>query len=450
MKNKTFIVLQREYLTRVKKKSFIILTFLMPVLMLSFIFIPILLEKFDKKEVNTIAVVDQTMLFMNALPESEFMKFHYVEPSKFEETRDNLAESEYYALLLIPQNIYTTNKAILYSDRQVTMDNESSIRRKLELLIEKDKRNQLITELQVPDLETRLKATETSIKLNSVKMSEDGKAQKSSAGFASAIGGITGFLIYIFLIMFGQMVMMGVMEEKTNRIVEVIISSVKPFQLLFGKIVGIALVGLTQIVLWVVLSGILVFAAKAYFLSGAPEQLTEAQNLMSQGAGVGAEQVQQFSNGKAQEIFEIIGSINFPLIIGAFAFFFIGGYLLYSSFFGAVGSAVDAQEDAQQFMFPIMLPIIISFMMMITVVKNPDGPIAFWGSMIPFTSPIVMMARIPYGVPGWQLALSMCILIASIVGAIWMAAKIYRTGILMYGKKITWKELAKWVRYKNY
>ncbi|TKG91169.1 ABC transporter permease [Puteibacter caeruleilacunae] len=447
--NKTFIVLQREYLTRVKKKSFILLTFLMPLIMVSFIFVPILLEKVDKKEIQTIAVVDQSGEFQDAFKDNSYMKFQYVDPGKLEETRNDLKKNNFYALLQIPANIYTSNEALLFSDRQITMDIERGIRNKLESIMEKTKRDKLITELSIPDLEKRLASTKTSISINSSKISEDGKAQKSSAGLASIIGGITGFLIYMFLIMFGQMVMAGVMEEKSNRIVEVIVSSVKPFQLLVGKIVGIALVGLTQIVMWVILSVGLVFVAKAYFTTGG-DGLAEAQNLMAQNAAMGGEQMQQFSNAKAQEVFEIISGINFPLIIGAFVFFFIGGYLLYSSFFGAIGAAVDAQEDAQQFMFPIMLPIIISFMMMISVVRNPDGPLAFWGSMIPLTSPIVMMARIPYGVPLWELALSMSILLASIVGAIWVAGKIYRTGILMYGKKASWKELLKWLRYKNY
>ncbi|MCL3781679.1 ABC transporter permease [Prolixibacteraceae bacterium JC049] len=449
MQNKTWIVLQREYLTRVKKKSFIILTFLMPILFSSFIFIPILLDKIDTPEVNTIAVVDKSELFMNAFKETESLKYKYIDPVEFDEVKQKMKEKNFYALLMIPQNIYASNKAILYSDRQITMGTESTIRRQLENLMEKDKRAQLIKELKVPDLEQRLRNTNTSIKINSVKISEDGKAKKSSAGLASAIGGVTGFLIYIFLIMFGQMVMASIMEEKTNRIVEVIVSSVKPFQLLVGKIVGVALVGLTQIVMWVVLSVILLFVAKSYFLGGQIDA-AQAQDLMAQSAGVDMAQVQQMGGEKAQEIFEIINGIDFVSIIGFFAFFFIGGYLLYSSFFGAIGAAVDAQEDAQQFMLPIMLPIIISFMMMMIVVKNPDGALAFWGSMIPFTSPIVMMARVPYGVPAWEMALSMSLLIASIIGAIWMASKIYRTGILMYGKKVSWKELFKWLRYKNY
>lgn len=449
MQNKTWIVLQREYLTRVKKKSFIILTFLMPLLFSSFIFIPILLDKLDTPEVNTIAVADQSGLFMNSFKESKSQKYHYIDPNTFEETKNKMKENNYYALLLIPQNIYTSNSAILYSDRQITIDTEQSMRRQLEGLMEKDKRAKLIEELRIPDLEQRLRNTNTSVKINSVKISEDGKAKKSSAGLASAIGGVTGFLIYLFLIMFGQMVMASIMEEKTNRIVEVIVSSVKPFQLLVGKIVGVALVGLTQIIMWVLLSGILLFAAKTYFIGGDMD-IEQAQSLMTQSAGVDMAQVQQMGGEKAQEIFEIISGIDFFSIIGGFAFFFIGGYLLYSSFFGAIGAAVDAQEDAQQFMLPIMLPIIISFMMMMIVVKNPDGALAFWGSMIPFTSPIVMMARIPFGVPAWEMALSMILLVASIIGAIWVAAKIYRTGILMYGKKVSWKELFKWLRYKNY
>lgn len=448
MKNKTWIVLQREYLTRVKKKSFIVMTLLMPLLLLLFMIAPILLNKIDSKEVRKIAVVDQSGLFLNTFKESDELKFHYEPVDKLDELKADVKKADYYALLQVPGNVYTSNRAILFSNRQVTADVEDGIRKQMERIMTKDKRDKMIADLKIPDLEQRFNNTFTTVKLNSVKISEGGKTAKGSSGLANAIGFATGILIYMFLIMFGQMVMMSIMEEKTNRIVEVIVSSVKPFQLLVGKIVGVAFVGLTQIVLWVVLSTAILFGVKSYFtVSNADMQAT--QDLMAQTSPMGG-QTAQIDNKAMAEIFEVIEGIDFTTIIGAFIIFFIGGYLLYSSLFGAVGAAVDAQEDANQFMMPIMMPIFISFMIMVLVVKNPDGPLALWGSIIPFTSPIVMMARIPFGVPMWQMILSISVLMLSIVGAIWMASKIYRTGILMYGKKITWKELFKWVRYKNY
>jgi len=253
-------------------------------------------------------------------------------------------------------------------------------------------------------------------------------------------------MIYMFIFIYGTMVMQGVMEEKQSRIVEVIISSVKPFQLMMGKIVGIAFVGLTQFAIWVFLGFAIISATRSFYPASTHAQ--QIQDVMAQSQDA----VQKAGASQAdtmQEILSMIDTINFPLIIGCFIFFFIGGYLLYSSMFAAVGSAIDAQEDAQQFMLPITLPIILSILVLMSAIKSPEGPIAFWFSMIPFTSPVVMMARIPFGVPAWQLALSMFLLVATFIGMVWVAGRIYRTGILMYGKKPSWKEIGKWLTYKS-
>jgi ABC-2 type transport system permease protein len=249
----------------------------------------------------------------------------------------------------------------------------------------------------------------------------------------------------MFIFIYGSMVMQGVMEEKQSRIVEVIISSVKPFQLMMGKIVGIALVGLTQLAFWVILGSAIYSGSKSFYPNHTQPQ--QIQSVMAQGQDAAQQAAPQMD--KMQEVFSMFDTINFPLIIGCFIFFFVGGYLLYSSMFAAVGSAIDTQEDAQQFIMPITLPIILSIIVMMSAIKNPEGPIAFWFSIIPFTSPIVMMARIPFGVPAWQLALSMVLLVVTFVGMVWMAGKIYRTGILMYGKKPSWKEIGKWLMYKS-
>ena len=261
------------------------------------------------------------------------------------------------------------------------------------------------------------------------------------------LGYVFGFFMYMFILLYGVRVMQGVMEEKQSRIVEVIISSVRPFQLMMGKIIGIALVGLTQLAIWVVLGFLIVSTAKTCFPEMQPSA-QQVQDIMAQSQGA-AQQTAGPQIDKMQEIFSMIDTINFPLIIGCFIFFFIGGYLLYSSMFAAVGSAIDAQEDAQQFTLPITLPIILSIMVLMSAIKNPEGPIAFWFSIIPFTSPIVMMARIPFGVPAWELILSMVVLVATFIGMVWLAGKIYRVGILMYGKKPSWKELGKWLMYKQ-
>ncbi|MDO8753240.1 MAG: ABC transporter permease, partial [Anaerolineales bacterium] len=290
----------------------------------------------------------------------------------------------------------------------------------------------------------RIAATKTKISVNTIKLGESGEAKKSSTEIGMILGYIFGFVIYMFILLYGQMVMQGVMEEKQSRIVEVIISSVKPFELMMGKIIGIAMVGLTQLAIWIILGIAIIAGAKG--MMPAAQHAGTAQEIMAQ-AQVANQAPAQLD--KMQDILSMLGSVNFPLIIGCFIFFFIGGYLLYSSMFAAVGSAVDAMEDAQQFMMPIMMPIILAILVMMSAIKNPEGSTAFWFSIIPFTSPVVMMARIPFGVPAWQLGLSMLVLVITFVGMVWAAGKIYRTGILMYGKKASWKELGKWLTYKS-
>jgi len=247
--------------------------------------------------------------------------------------------------------------------------------------------------------------------------------------------------------MYGAMVMRSVMEEKKNRIIEVIISSVKPYQLMAGKIVGTALVGLTQVAIWVVLGIAAMIFIQAFF---SPESAQEmGQSLMDSRTAMNPAMNSAAGDSQVMEAMAKIGNLNIPLILFCFVFYFLMGYLMYSSLLGAVGAAVDNDEDSQQMVFPITFPLILSIMLLFPIAKNPEGPIAFWGSIIPFTSPVAMLARVPYGIPTWELLLSMFILIITTIGAIWVAAKIYRTGLLMYGKKVNFKELVKWLRYKG-
>lgn len=447
--NKSLLILKREYLTRVKKKSFIIMTLLVPVMMAALAILPTYLAMMDDKEERTIAVYDPTSLILNRLESNEFTKFHYIPEQEFQELSKNFKSGKYYAVLHIPTNILTTSRAIMISDKQVSFDIKNQITGRIENIIEGEKKKQVIDEIGVPDLEKKLAATKTNIVVETIKLGEEGKAVKSSTEMAMAIGYASGFIIYMFVFMYGVMVMRGVMEEKQNRIVEVIISSVKPFQLLFGKVVGIGLVGLTQIAIWIIL-GIGIGSSVSTF-SGpkvAPAAV-HSQNIIS-----GQEMAQLATNApetqsKVAEIIGMIGNMNLTLIFFALIFYFICGFILYASLLGAIGSAVDSDEDAQQMMFPVTMPLIFSIIILFAVAKNPEGPLAFWGSMIPLTSPVVMMARIPFGIPVWQIILSMALLLATIFGTIWMAGKIYRTGILMYGKKVNLKEIIKWLFYKN-
>ena len=280
--------------------------------------------------------------------------------------------------------------------------------------------------------------------IKTIKWDEDGSEKSTSAEVASILGMILTFIIYMFIIMYGGMVMQGVMEEKTNRIIEVMISSVKPFDLMMGKIIGIGFVGLTQVFLWGILTTVLV-SGSLFFFGGntSPEDMMTAQ-MTAQGIN----DVAAGSSDISIQVQEIINSINFGMIGICFVLYFIGGYLLYAALFAAIGSALEQQEDTQQFMTPIMLLMAFSLYAGIYSMNNPDGPLAFWCSMIPFTSPIVMMVRLPFDIPVWELALSFALLFTTAILIIWFSAKIYRVGILMYGKKPSIKEMIKWVKYK--
>ena len=442
--SKIGLVLTREYTTRVRKKSFIVMTILMPALMAAMFILPSYFMSQDDTKERTIAVYDGSTILLGQLESNNYTKFKFIPEAEYLKIKDHLKTSDFYALLVIQPNLLNTNTVQLISASNIPFDLKYQIRDKIRSVIEKEKMADVIKQTNVPDLETRIAATKTSINVNTIKLGESGEAKKSSTEIGMVLGYIFGFVIYMFILLYGQMVMQGVMEEKQSRIVEVIISSVKPFELMMGKIIGIAMVGLTQLFIWIILGVAIISGARGMMPTA--QHAGSAQEIIAQSA---AQANAPAELDKMQDILSMMGSVNFPLIIGCFIFFFIGGYLLYSSLFAAVGSAVDAQEDAQQFMMPIMMPIILAILVMMSAIKNPEGPVAFWFSMIPFTSPVVMMARIPFGVPYWQLGLSMVLLIATFVAMVWAAGKIYRTGILMYGKKASWKELGKWLTYKS-
>ncbi len=443
--HKSFLILKREYLTRVRKKSFIILTLLVPFLFAGFTILPAWLAMQDDEEERTIGVYDASNQFSLRWEDTEFTNFEFIPEAEFESIQNDMKSSKYYAVLHIPEDILNTNRARLLSDKQVTFDIKNMIGGKLENLIESDKKAVIIDESGIPDLEEKLEAARTRIQLETIKVDDKGGAVKSSTEIAMAVGYAAGFIIYMFVFIYGAMVMRGVMEEKTSRIVEVIISSVKPTQLMFGKIVGIGLVGLTQIVFWLILIFLIVTGMQVFLTPDQAELMQQSQNMMAANPQL---------QGAAQEnavlnIIDMVGNLNIPLILGSFLFYFLGGFLMYSSLMGAVGAAVDHEEEAQQLMLPITIPLIFSIIILFPVVKNPEGALAFWASMVPLTSPVIMMVRVPYGVPLWELLLSMGILVASIYGTIWVAGKIYRTGILMYGKKVNFKEIVKWLFYHN-
>lgn len=447
--NKIKLIISREYLTRVKKKSFIVMTILGPILFAAMMVVPAWLASLEDTKVKNIAVIDESGIFVDKIQNTEYIKFEYITDKTLNEIRNTFQESDYYAVLQILPSITYENSAVhLFSTKQTSYEVSSHIKRSLEKELEK--KNLRANGID----ENILQSIRTNIKLRTLIWTEDGKDKESSTGVNMALGYASGFLIYFFIFMFGAQVMRGVIEEKTNRIVEIIVSSAKPFQLMMGKIVGIALVGLTQFILWIVLTFSIVFVVKTVAfpeLGTQNAQEVVAQNLFeNQNVNIDKAQTIELQNpDKITEIFNSLKSINYSLVLSLFIFYFIGGYLLYGSLFAAIGAAVDNETDTQQFMLPITIPLILGMFVMINAINTPDSPVAFWFSIIPFTSPIVMMVRVAFGVPNWQVFLSMALLILTFMGTTWLAGKIYRTGILMYGKKVNYKELWKWLKYKS-
>ncbi|MEI3155861.1 MAG: ABC transporter permease [Odoribacter sp.] len=448
--NKTLIIIGREFTTRVRKKSFLILTLVVPILLAGFYaFLMWMLLKNDTQE-RKIAVVNQSAI-ENPFTKINNTTFDETDSSITENTAPKfLKENNYYAIIWIPENIMSNPEIPIYSFSQVPMELKNEITAQLRKKIEDIKRAVIIEESNIPDLEQKLASTYTPVLVRTLKVSEDtGEAKESSSEIASAIGLVAGMIIYIFIFMYASQVMKGVIEEKTNRIIEVLVSSVKPFQFLLGKIIGVAAVGLVQFLIWVVFGILLILIMQAFFLPGLDlEALRNAGNLtgnMTEMAGTGHLSTEQLQ--MIQQIAMTIDPLFIAQFLGAFLFYFIGGYLLYASLFAAIGAAVDNETDSQQFLTPLSIVLVVGLYIGFAAMKSPESPLVFWSSLIPFTSPIVMLVRIPFGVPGWELICSMLILVASFIFFTWLSGRIYRIGILMYGKKVTWKELLKWLKY---
>ncbi|WP_212001805.1 ABC transporter permease [Chitinophaga sp. HK235] len=435
--NKIWLIIKREFLTRVRKRSFLVVTLLVPVAFGAMIIIPILMA-LGGNESKQIAVIDESGIFSNNMPDKQGVYFKFLPGANLDSLKLHYEEKGYSGILYIP-NIDINRPAGLtyFSKGQAGISLETGINSDINRAIEKKR-----MELEGID-RAKLDAIRSNV---SVEFKSGDDEKKGNAWVAYGVGYASGFIIYIVLLLFGTSVMRGVMEEKVSRIAEVMISSVKPFQLMMGKIVGIAAVGLLQFLIWGLLISV-IYALIPLFIS--PESIQAA----SQGG-----MMAQNNNAEAAEAFrrisDVVGSINWSLLLSCFLFYFLGGYLFYSSLFAAIGSlANEDASDVQQLTFPITVPIIIGIMIMMKAVHDPGSSLAVWGSIIPFTSPMVMMARLPYGVPGtvpyWQLVLSMVSLIGGFIFTTWAAGKIYRTGILLYGKKVTLKEALRWIVKKG-
>mgnify|MGYP000235824585 CR=1 FL=1 len=441
--NKIKLIIIREYLTRVKKKSFVIMTLLGPILMAALMLVPVWIATKDK-DIQLIEVIDETGKFINQFESTKTLLFEH-QFTNIELAKENFYDTKYTSILHITSTD-KSSKVKMYYKKQPGI----STVQKIKNTIEKGIRN-IDLEKKYKITKNQIEASEPKVEIESISLDIEGEEESKNVGISTALGLGGAIMIYFFIFMYGIQIMRGVIEEKTSRIVEIIISSVKPFQLMLGKIIGIALVGLTQFISWIVLTGILYSVIVGFVLGGDVEALTQSQqalddpNVQEALKSMGGTE----SLSPKAMLDSIMSEIPIVKLLLSFLFYFLGGYLLYGALLAAIGSAVDSEADSQQFMMPITIPLIFSFVVAQVVMENPDGPMAFWLSMFPLTSPIIMMVRIPFGVEIWELLLSMTLLIAGFIGATWIAAKIYRTGILMYGKKITYKELWKWLFYKG-
>lgn len=444
--DKISLIIQREYLTRVKKKSFLVMTIVGPLLLAALFIVPIWLTSIEDEDLKLVAVIDnQTNKFEECLEDTKSIHFKFLQSANLDSIRKNFSTLPYYALLYNSdsQN-HSIDSITLSSNKQPSINVKDYITKAIQAR-EKEER----LKKEGIDLELLAKAN-VKIALKTIKWTKDGKEEESSTEIIMVIGLIAAIIIYMFTFLYGSQVMRGVIEEKTNRIVEIIISSVKPFELMMGKIIGVALVALTQFLLWIILSAGLISVLQQTITS---KQIAQTQQLSEQMVDTqamgGIKNMPLDDSRFLNQLNNTLNNIPWFSLVSSFLLYFMGGYLLYTSLFAAIGSAVDNEADTQQFMLPVTVPLILAFVVSQAVIQNPEGPLAFWMSIIPFTSPIIMMVRIPFGVPAWEIALSSTLLILTFIGTTWLAAKIYRTGILMYGKKINYKELWKWITYKS-
>ena len=441
MKNKTLLIISREYLTRIQKKSFIIITILMPILLVAMIVLPVMLVNLsEKKQFSKILVVDESEVFINNFKDNSHYAFTY-RSGDIEQIKKEAFDQEYDVVLQILGSSQAM-KSNIYYKKNLPSGLQSEVEKQMDDIFF----NQLLKDslhidpVRFENMQKLAKSESVTIQIN-----DKGEEKEHDSEVNQLFGMMCGLIIYFIIILFASQVLRGVLEEKSNRIVEVLISSVKPTQLLIGKIVGIALVGLTQLAIWIMLSTAILFgvqlAAPNLFSSESVEMVAATNgDMLPENADL---------TTAPDNIFEMIQNyftVSFGTIILSFIFFFIVGYLIYSTLYAATGSVVDSESDSQQYTMPITIPLILAIVFVPNVATNPDGALAFWLSMIPLTSPIAMMVRLPSGVPAWELILSMGLALAFLVFCVWFAAKVYRVGIMTYGKKPSWGTIFKWLR----
>ncbi len=415
------------------KKSFIVMTILIPLICLACIGLPWLLTKINTGDQENVAFVDKSGRYGKALIDTEEFHFEDITPIGDENLKDFFTNTGHlYAIAVIPADIDSSLTINIYSDNAIRL----SLQKYLAECLNDSITQTRIQSYGIPELDKILSESKADVELNCIKWTDEGDEEESNADIAGIVGMILSMLTYMFVLMYGAMIMSSVTEEKTNRIVEVIVSCCRPIELMFGKIIGVGLVGLLQMAIWFVL----IVIAIAIF--GAGMMLSQSDMIQQSAQIVNMQETQEIMT----ELMAGLNSMNFIEIFICFALYFIGGYLLYGSLFAAFGSAADQPSDASQATTPMIMIMVFALWVGIACMENPDGNLAWWCSIIPFTSPIVMMVRLPYDVPAWEIAVSIVVLMATAVATTAMSAKIYRTGILLYGKKLSWKTMLKWLK----
>ena len=445
------IIISREYLTRVKKKSFLLTTFLVPILFAAMCILPSVIMFMAKDEGKKIAVVDQSGIVLPYLVDSDAVTYEDYSSEPVDSMKIRFESLGLDALVVVSplDSVAKTVSVVSYSNKPLSVDLKDRIGSSAEEAVE----DYRISLYDMGDLKQIMEDVKADVSVSTYTLDESGEEQITSSEVYMIISMVLSIIIYMFIALFSGMVMQSVIEEKSSRVVEVLVSSVKATELMFGKIIGVACVALTQFFLWIVLTLLLVGGFSAFVgfdsLMGDPEQTEQMMQMTGQMSGVDMEQVTAVTEGDGfGVVISTLKEINYGQLIFGFFIYFALGYLLYASFFAAIGSAVENEADTQQLQMPITVPLIIGFFIAFYAFKAPDSAVVFWGSMIPFTSPIVMLARIPFGVPAWELALSIAILVGTFIACGWASAKIYQIGILMFGKKTTFKDLWKWLRMK--
>ncbi len=439
-KSKIAVIIAREFAIRVKKKSFIFTTLLTPLLFAALMVIPGLIASYSEGDEGLkVGVVDNSGIVMPYMESDSEVAFEQIMGRSLEDLKSDFDNLNLFALVGISQLDSTNNVSVVtYSKKQLNMDIKNRIERNVEAAVEENK----LKGYGIPQLEQIMADVESNVRVNTYTLDDKGEEKASKVEIFMIIGYIASFMIYMFIFLFGNMVMRSVIEEKTTRIIEVIVSSVKPFQIMMGKILGVASVALTQFFIWVVFTVVIVSVAGSALGLNDP-----AQALPVTATEIPVDEIVAAAQTEGGDFLQALKDVNYMQIVGCFLVYFVLGYLLYSSMFAAVGAVVDNEADTQQFILPVTMPIIIGLFIMLHTFQYPDSSLSFWGSVIPFTSPLVMMARIAYGVPAWELALSIGLLVVAFVGMAYLSGKIYRVGILMYGKKPSWKEIYKWLKY---